>query len=304
MVFSVMNSKVPVISVHDIQLDPLYDRLRICGQLDILKYWPTLDATQKTVFLDQLRGLDLGRIVETQQIARAHHSTENPLTYAVPPEYVACSDLELRRQARTEGEEFLRASCVGALTVAGGQATRLGLKGPKGAFGVTPIKNKSLFEVFAQKIFAAQRRYNVTIPWVVMTSPINQESTRNFFVTHGFWGLREEDIFFMEQGQVPSTNYEGKFLLEAPNQLALNPDGHGGVFRALHLSGVGAALKKRGIQLLSYFQVDNPLVEVIDPSFIGLHNHYASEFSSKIVLKNKIDLYTRNQLRQISTSPG
>lgn len=271
--------------IHDIQLDPVYDRLRTCGQLRVLKYWNSLDDAQRVEFLEQLKRLDLERIIEAQQIARGHHAAAHPLAQATPPAYIPCSDTEARQRAHAEGENILRAGRVAALTVAGGQATRLGLQGPKGAFEVTPIRHKSLFEVFAQKILAAQRRYGASIPWVVMTSPINQEATRRFFQAHGYWGLRQEDVFFMEQGQVPSTDYAGEFLLEAPNKLSLNPDGHGGVFRALHSSGLTKVLKDRGIELLSYFQVDNPLIQVIDPVFIGLHTQHGSEFSSKIVLK-------------------
>jgi UDP-N-acetylglucosamine/UDP-N-acetylgalactosamine diphosphorylase len=44
-------------------------------------------------------------------------------------------------------------------------------------------------------------------------------------------------------------------------------------------------MRRRGVEHLSYFQVDNPLVYCIDPLFLGLHDLTGSEMSSKTVPK-------------------
>jgi UDP-N-acetylglucosamine/UDP-N-acetylgalactosamine diphosphorylase len=170
--------------------------------------------------------------------------------------------------------------------VAGGQGSRLGFEGPKGCFGVTPVQKKSLFEVFAHRILAAQRRYGVVLPWVLMTSPANDWATREFFESHEFFGLKKDQVFFFSQGMLPATDARtGELLLEAPDRLALSPDGHGGAIKGLLKSGALEWLRAKGISTLSYFQVDNPLVQIADEAFVGAHHASGSEFSSKSIAK-------------------
>src|SRR5687768_5232359 len=84
---------------------------------------------------------------------------------------------------------------------------------------------------------------------------------------------------------MPAFSMDGRLLLAEKDSLALSPDGHGGSLRALHTSGALADMRRRGVEHLSYFQVDNPLVHVIDPLFLGLHDLTGSEMSSKTVPK-------------------
>jgi UDP-N-acetylglucosamine/UDP-N-acetylgalactosamine diphosphorylase len=70
---------------------------------------------------------------------------------------------------------------------------------------------------------------------------------------------------------MPAVDFSGKILLETRGSLALSPDGHGGSLRALERSGALDLMASEGIDTLSYFQVDNPLVRCIDPAFIGWH---------------------------------
>src|SRR5690606_6060818 len=101
--------------------------------------------------------------------------------------------------ARKRGEEALRAGKVAAFTVAGGQGTRLGYDGPKGTFGVTPVESRSLFQVFAEKVLAASRRYGTSIPWLIMTSHANHEATRSYFRENRYFGLPEAEVIFFRQ---------------------------------------------------------------------------------------------------------
>lgn len=188
-------------------------------------------------------------------------------------------------EMKAAGEAALRAGKVAAFVVAGGQGTRLGYDGPKGTFPVTPVKEKPLFQVFAEKILAAQTRYGATIPWFVMTSHANHEATVAAFEAGGFWGLDRSQVHFFTQGRMAAINPEGKIILESPGKIAMNPDGHGGSLRALSRSGAVETMRAAGIECVSYFQVDNPLIRIIDPTFIGFHLQRGSEMSSKMVPK-------------------
>jgi UDP-N-acetylglucosamine/UDP-N-acetylgalactosamine diphosphorylase len=153
------------------------------------------------------------------------------------------------------------------------------------------VKRKPLFACLADWILASQKRWGKDIPWYIMTSPLNHDATVAFFREHGFFGLKHGSVMFFPQGVMPSLDMKtGKILMEAPGVVATNPDGHGGSLRALAHSGALADMKDRGIEHISYVQIDNPLARVIDPVFIGLHAaapDSSGEMSSKMVEKTQ-----------------
>ncbi|NJL31330.1 MAG: hypothetical protein HC898_06695 [Phycisphaerales bacterium] len=166
--------------------------------------------------------------------------------------------------------------------------TRLGWHGPKGTYPATPIRKLPLFGCFAEYINNMQRRCGVTIPWYIMTSPINDADTRKFFKDNRYFGLDPSAVFIFPQAMMPAVDIKtGKVLLETVDSMALSPNGHGGSLKALYTSGAIADMKKRGIQHISYTQVDNPIVRVLDPIFIGLHDIDGAQMSSKMLPKRE-----------------
>ena len=160
---------------------------------------------------------------------------------------------ELYKKAYQHGESLIRAGKTAAFTVAGGQGTRLGYDGPKGTLPVTPIKKKTLFQLFAEQILGLSQKYEVTIPWYIMCSPLNLHATVTHFKENNFYELGEENLRFFAQGVMPATDFEGNLLLASMDSLALSPNGHGGSLKALIDSGSIADLAKRGIEHVSYF---------------------------------------------------
>jgi UDP-N-acetylglucosamine/UDP-N-acetylgalactosamine diphosphorylase len=213
------------------------------------------------VELDRLKRTLLGRVAATEIADLA------PAPYVPLPENSVGSEKWI--QARVVGEEALRAGRVAAFTVAGGQGTRLGFDGPKGTYPVTPVRHRPLFAVFADKLRAAERRYGRRIAWFILTSHQNHDATEAFFAQHRWFGLQPEQVHCLRQGRMPAVDPSGRILLETPGSLALSPDGHGGSLRALERAGAFDRMQAVGADVISYFQVDNPLVRVIDPAFIG-----------------------------------
>ena len=166
--------------------------------------------------------------------------------------------------------------------MAGGQGTRLGFEGHKGAVTVSPVREKTLFQLFAEMIRAVRTRYEVGLPWYIMTNPANHEQTVGFLKDHDYFGIPESDIVLFSQAMLPTFDFQGRILLEDKHRLALAPDGHGGSLKALVQCGALDDLKTRAIEVISYFQVDNPLVKPFDPLFIGLHAKTESEMSTKV----------------------
>lgn len=275
----------------EVQAEALRHAYAAAGQEQVFAFWDRLDAAGRARLISQAAEIDLGevgRLVHTLVRSAGDKPLMSfdqlrPAPYIARPEHggtIASWDA-----ARKAGEEALAAGRVAAFTVAGGQGTRLGFDGPKGTFRVTPVRRVSLFQVFAEKLRAAARRYGRPIPWFLMTSDANDAATRAFFATHDHFGLDPDDVFFFRQGRMPAVDFDGRILLEGPETIALSPDGHGGALRALVRSGATARMAERGIDLISYFQVDNPLVRPADPTFIGFHLLEDSEMSSKMVPK-------------------
>lgn len=261
------------------------------GQGHVFRYWEELDAAQRQSLLEQAGEIDLeelDRLTSTLVKGEGAHQEINydalqPAPYRPIPDNVA-SDADWQ-DAKRIGEGALRAGKVAAFTVAGGQGTRLGYDGPKGTFPVTPVRQKPLFQVFAEKIQAARIRYGCALPWYIMTSHANHEATESFFADNGNFGLAPGSVRFFRQGRMPAVDFEGRILLDAKDSIAMSPDGHGGAIRALERSGALEEMEKQGVEAISYFQVDNPLARVIDPYFIGFHLQAGSTMSSKMVAK-------------------
>jgi UDP-N-acetylglucosamine/UDP-N-acetylgalactosamine diphosphorylase len=157
--------------------------------------------------------------------------------------------------------------------------------GPKGAFPLGPVSQRSLFEQQAQKLRRASQHYGRALPWLVMTSHATDAACRALFARADHFGLPKEDVRFFCQGVMPVVDFEGRMLLEAPDRVAVSPDGHGGMIPALAASGLLDELAERGIRRLAYYQVDNPLVPILDPLFLGLHDLRSAEMSCKVLIK-------------------
>ena len=270
--------------------EPQRERFEKAGQGQVFAFWDQLSPEEQQALSDDCGEIDLEEIeelVQTLVLAESEEAVDlsglEPAPYIRHPRH--SGDQALWSEARTAGEAALRAGKVAAFTVAGGQGTRLGYDGPKGTFPVTPITGKTLFGVFAEKIRAAGQRYGVRIPWFIMTSTQNHEATQAAFEEADYFGLERSQVEFFSQGRVPAVGFDGKILLSSKSSVAMTPDGHGGSLRALVRSGAVARMKELGVEAISYFQVDNPLVQIIDPAFIGFHLNSGSEMSSKMIPK-------------------
>jgi len=275
-------------------LDRARARLQGAGQGHVLRFFDRLSEAEQRGLLAQVASIDVeGLPALIERYVRKKESFHLPASLAPAPCYPRDPNGPGRRWDRDEfreaGEALLRQGAVGVFTVAGGQGTRLGYDGPKGTFPGTPVTGKPLFGCIAEWLTAARLRFERTVPWYIMTSPLNHESTVNFFAESGFFGLDERDVMFFSQGVLPSLDLEtGRLLLSWPGEIATNPDGHGGSLRALHHSGAIEDMRQRGVRHLSYTQIDNPLCRAIDPVFIGLHAaapDSSGEMSSKMVAK-------------------
>lgn len=188
--------------------------------------------------------------------------------------------------SRALGEQALARGEVAALLVAGGQGTRLGFDRPKGLFTIGPLSGKSLFQLHAEKVLALSQRFGQPVPLLIMTSHATHDETVAYFAENRQFGLAANQVRFFQQATMPTLClHTGEALLEQPGVPILSPDGHGGTLTALAASGLLARLKAEGVRHVFYWQVDNPLVKIACPEFLGHHLAARAEVSSKVVAK-------------------
>ncbi len=271
--------------------EALLDAVKKYGQEHVLEYWSKCTPAEQDQLAAQLSTIDLALLqtLSNELVNAKPGPAMDGKTRMEPAPVISLpsSPYEKNEQdvARLAGETALKAGRVGFFLVAGGQGTRLGINGPKGVFEVGPVTHRSLFQIHAEKILALRRKYKAAMPWVIMTSDANDATTKAYFKEKNFFGLGEETVKFCSQENMPAVNKQGKILFAAKSSIALSPNGHGGAIKALSDSGACAWLRQQGVDTLSYFQVDNALVRIGDPVFIGYHLQKKSEMSSKVVRK-------------------
>jgi UDP-N-acetylglucosamine/UDP-N-acetylgalactosamine diphosphorylase len=265
---------------------PPRDLLHAHGQGHLLRFWERLDLAERQGLLEEIAQIDfplMARLIEQWVLNEppAENFQNIKPVPVIPAEPVSA-------EARDAGEQALRDGRVGLFLVAGGQGTRLGFPGPKGMYPIGPVSKRTLFEFHADKIQNAQRRYNCRIPWYIMVSGTNEAATRRFFQEQDYFGLGAGNVKFVRQRMVPCVDAEGRFMLSAPGRVAMNPNGHGGCIPAMVETGVIADARERGVDILSYFQVDNWAIRLADPVFIGHHVLHGAEMSSKNHRKKEV----------------
>lgn len=266
----------------------LRERAERSGQGHLFAGWSSLDAAGRERLLAQVASLDLELVARLAALLRSGATPAPPGELRPPELFPLLRDAAREREAReaaAAGEELLATGRVGFLVVAGGQASRLGYESPKGLLPVGPVSGRTLFELHARRLLAARKRYGARIPWYVMTSRATDAATRAYFQQQDHFGIDPEDVHFLVQAMLPAMDLSGRILLSGPGELFLAPNGHGGVLEALGRSGALAHARERGVELLSYFQVDNPLARPGDPLFLGLHAGAGAGMSSKAVAK-------------------
>jgi UDP-N-acetylglucosamine/UDP-N-acetylgalactosamine diphosphorylase len=264
--------------------DDLRLRLEAGGQTHVLAAWNRLEAEERAQLVGQLQALDLDLLARLYE--RRAESFPVPAEHRIAGLPHVLPDAR-DADARQIGEQALKAGEVAALVVAGGQGSRLGFDHPKGMYPVGPVSGKSLFQLHAEKALARGRKYGVRIPFLVMTSHATHAETESFFQQRDYFGLSPDDVFFFRQGTMPALDLAtGRLLMEAPGRLFTSPNGHGGTLTAMADSGLLDQLRHRGVRHVFYFQVDNPLVKVADPTFLGQHVRARSDVSSKVIPKD------------------
>lgn len=268
-------------------------------QEQLLLFWDQLDNDHKNTLLKDINELKLEQVNEYFQRATKEMDTVSQKfddkMQPVPAEQFG-SLLTMDAQTKTDyfnkGLEQISEGRVAVLLMAGGQGTRLGFAFPKGMYNVGLPSGKSLFQIQAERILKLEELAEKEtgkrgrIVWYIMTSEHTMHSTMDFFKEHDYFGLQKSDVVMFEQGNLPCYQFDGKIILDKKYRVATAPDGNGGIYRALRDKGILDDLDKRGIVHLHVHSVDNILIRVADPIFIGFCMTKRSDCGVKVVEKS------------------
>jgi len=270
------------------------------GQGHLVKFWDTLEESQQTALLGEINGIDLeevcGYFSEADASMRA--DTEKIDEQLEPLEKEVCGSVarssnEELEDYRIKGLTAIGNSEVAVLLLAGGQGTRLGVPYPKGMYDVGLPSGRTLYQIQAERVLRLQRMGEkltgkpCTIPWYIMTSEHTKEATEKFFTKNDFFGLKKENMVLFEQGLLPCFDFDGKIIMDSPSKIAQAPDGNGGLYNALRNEKVLDDLSRRGVRHIHVYCVDNILVKMADPTFIGFCISKNVECGAKAVEKTQ-----------------
>ncbi|MDB5085707.1 MAG: UDP-N-acetylglucosamine pyrophosphorylase [Bacilli bacterium] len=264
------------------KLDTVKRLLSDYQQEHLLQFYAALPTASQEKLLDQIAAIDFEQMASLYRIVVNRQTPINDIAPIQAQDWAAFDENQQALFA-DKGWEQLRQGKVAAVVVAGGQGSRLGHAGPKGSFDIGLPSHKSLFQLQAERLLNLSRTANQHIPWYIMTSPENHISTISFFRNSNYFGYNLKDIFFFQQSVLPAVDHQGKILLEAKDRISLAPSGNGDCFAALKRSGALDDMQRRGVEWLYYCNVDNALVKVADPAFIGLAAHFNYPAASKTV---------------------
>jgi len=261
--------------------------LKKYGQEHLLRYFGEIDEEGRAGLLSQIAGIDFEKVSglfltasgATQQESKEHKYEPVPFT-----DKKNLSKEAIEAYEKTGGEIISRGGFA-ALTMAGGQGTRLGHNGPKGTYDIGLPGHPSLFEIQCGRLLEASKKYGKTIPWYIMTSRENDADTKAFFKAHGFFGYPEEDIKFFVQNMLPMVAFDGKIVLDRKDHIKEGADGHGGVFAALKSSGCYDDMLKRGVKWVFIGGIDNVLLKLCDPLLIGFAEKSGAKIAAKSLVK-------------------
>ena len=244
--------------------------LKKYGQEHLLSNYEKLSNEDKNRLLNDILTIDFGEISKLYEQTKHKIKFEN--CKIEPIEHVdkaKLSNEEIQKYSEI-GIEQIKKGKLAAVTMAGGQGTRLGHNGPKGTFDLGLDSHKSIFEILCDTLKLARKKYGVVVPWYIMTSDENNDETVEFFEKNNYFDYPKEAVKFFIQGEMPMINTEGKILLNEEGLIKQAGAGHGAIFEAMRKNGIIYEMQNKGIEWVFSGGVDNVLVKMVDPVLIGL----------------------------------
>lgn len=262
----------------------IYEYLKKYNQEHLLTFVDNLESKEQAEFVEKLSKIDFE---EVKSLYENREEILNDNDVIEPMKFVDRTKLseEEKEEYTKLGEQIISSGKYATVTMAGGQGTRLGHNGPKGTFMIGTTPDKSLFECVADTLKLAKAKYDVYMPWYIMTSRENNDDTVAFFEANNYFDYPKENVVFFKQSELPMLDTEGKILLEEKYKIREAANGSGGVFEAINKNGILEDMKKRNIEWIFIGGIDNILLNIVDPLFVGMAEKSGLKMASKTLVK-------------------
>lgn len=260
--------------------------LKTYNQEHIIKLLEKMTEEERKNLIEQINNIDFHQVIELYDNAQKPVEIKENKIEAI--KYLDKSKLSSSKKEELDslGEAIIATGKYAVVTMAGGQGTRLEHPGPKGTFKLDVYgKGKYLFEILAENLKEANKKYDTSIPWYIMTSKQNNDETYEFLEKNNYFGYNKEDVILFSQGELPLVDTDGKLLIGKDKLIKLASDGNGGTFSSLRKSGALADMKERGIQWVFIGGVDNALLKMADTTLLGLAISENVQIASKSIVK-------------------
>ena len=239
-------------------------------QEHLLNFFDDLNDKEKKELISQINSTDFEKINKLYENSKLDDSIDYKRITPIKTWSKANLESSYINSAIEEGKKIISNNKLAIITLAGGQGTRLGYKGPKGSYEIDVPPKKSLFEFVCDNLKRANETYGCILDWFIMTSPSNNIQTKDFFRSKNFFGYPEDKIKFFLQDTLPLIDINAKVILDSPFKIKTGPNGNGDVFKSFEKAGFLSYLKKSNIDWIFIGGIDNIILEWVDPLFIGL----------------------------------
>lgn len=263
--------------------------LKKYGQEKILFFYNELEEDEKQILINQILSLDFEQILTLYQNSyrnnfEANMSEISPIDHYEKELFTT----EEKQRYKEIGDKVIFQNQVAVVTMAGGQGTRLGYKGPKGTYELLINEERiSLYEILCNNLKEINKKYNITLNWYIMTSRENDEDTRRYLKEHNYWGYPRENIKFFMQSKLPLIKTDGKLFLKERYLIQEASNGNGDVFKALKRSNMIDDMTQKNIKYVFFGGIDNILLKNVDPLFLGLMIDKDTKIASKSIFKKE-----------------
>lgn len=256
-------------------------------QEHLLQFYNEVEENQKEDLLDQILDTNFNKL--NRYYKNSYKDDSIPNNKISPINYYIKSNLnENDKNVYIEiGEKLIKDGNIAVVTLAGGQGTRLGYKGPKGCYEIDVPPKKSLFEFLCDQLKEIYKKYGVYLKWYIMTSISNDAKTKEYFIEKDFFDYPKDKIYFFMQDTLEIINTDGKIILDNFYTLKRASNGNGDIFHAFKRSRLQKTLNN--IKYISVSGIDNIILDIVDPLFIGLTSYNKSDVASKSIAKQDLE---------------
>lgn len=263
----------------------VYTKAQQFGQAHIFRYYDELSAEEQTALVESVSNIDFAQMQELYQLAKRGEVSGEGVITPIPVTEKRNIDQDVLQAWEDYGMKLMGEGRFAAVTMAGGQGTRLGHNGPKGTYDIGLADGASLFQIQCDRLKRRSAACGHSIPWYIMTSRENHKDTVAFFEAHNYFGYNKDDILFFRQFMLPMIDFEGKVVMDSKATVKEGADGHGGIFRAMAACGIVEDMRKRGVEWIFVGGIDNVLVKLCDPLFVGFLAKNGYRLGGKSLIK-------------------